>query len=430
MNLLHQECRSVPYMNFHAVWPAGYACDPGSKAGLAFLASRLMLRGTRTLNKLEFQSRLSAIGSHLGVNLGPDFVDINGDCMPETLEAFLALLGDMLSSPALSPEEFERLKTQHLSLLQSERESDEQLLSLFMQKKLFGDYRLGNPQRGLASTISRITLEDCRRYWEQTFSQPPWAFAGAGMIGAPELERTAAGLFPAAVSSTVTAGLPAPAPLPPGLALLLVERQDCTQAQAAIAFHAPRASDSDYLPLTVANAAFGETFSSPLVQELRERRGWCYSVDSSYQAGPDSGVQLIQFATALKDFTKTLNAALELLAGVSERGLDDAEVDFAKTHLVRRYPFAVANCFARTRTLLRILESGRDASWIDGYQDRVQALGREDVNQAITRHWRCGGLAAVVVGGPSIRRQVGKIAGLASFEVLPWDNDWRSQDNG
>ena len=62
----------------------------------------------------------------------------------------------------------------------------------------------------------------------------------------------------------------------PGRHLVFVDKPDRTQTQILIGGLGTSAHDADHVPLIVANAVFGGTFTSRLMQEVRSKRGWSY----------------------------------------------------------------------------------------------------------------------------------------------------------
>jgi zinc protease len=428
MRLLHDLTATLPYIRFMLVFPRGAVQDPHGLCGLTHLVTRLALRGAGGRSLLAFHRELDSLGSSLDIQVGARWTTVHGDCMPSTLPRFAALLRDLLGSPALEDSELDSLKSQHREALLGERENDEQLFSLFIPRHLFGTNAHANPTQGLESCVDRVTGQAARDLWAQTFRRRPAIAGVVGNIteaaalraldqileGFPEAAPT---IFPEVPTPRLTEGSPR---------LLLVEKPGLTQIHAGFAALAPSATSPDYIPLHLANTAFGELFTGPLVAELRGRRGWCYSTDSIYSPWPGFGVQTVILATGATEGPKALALAHKLFRAQASKGLTEKELNFARLHLVRRHPFSLSNPFTRMKTQIRMLLSAREPSWLDEYQGRIEALTLPQVNEALQRHWLTCPLAALAVVPPASAARYNKALAPASLERVDWMHDWEA----
>ncbi|MGY8688409.1 MAG: M16 family metallopeptidase, partial [Verrucomicrobiales bacterium] len=71
---------------------------------------------------------------------------------------------------------------------------------------------------------------------------------------------------------------------------LLIEERPIEQIHLRLAFHAEGRKHAQMVPSRLLSVLLGETMSSRLSQELREKRGYCYSVGSSRDAFIETGL--------------------------------------------------------------------------------------------------------------------------------------------
>ena len=95
---------------FRLVINAGTVVDPVGKAGVANLASELILRGTKKKSRDEFQAALERMGASLDCTASHDKIIYSGEVIKENTLAFLKLVEEALTQPAFSKKEFESLK--------------------------------------------------------------------------------------------------------------------------------------------------------------------------------------------------------------------------------------------------------------------------------------------------------------------------------
>jgi zinc protease len=93
--------------------------------------------------------------------------------------------------------------------------------------------------------------------------------------------------------------------------------------------------DPDYVPLQLANVILsGEGTGSLLMQELRTRRGYVYTVDSSIDVDQSGGRFSLNYASDRKNVARADLAALGVIRGLQYRLLPAVEVQKAKALLL------------------------------------------------------------------------------------------------
>ena len=85
------------------------------------------------------------------------------------------------------------------------------------------------------------------------------------------------------------------------------------QSQIVLGFEAPPLADDSHVAHVLAAALLGEGMSSPLLDEIRERRGLAYHVACSAEVLPHAGQVVIDAATDPKQADAFLSEAARLL---------------------------------------------------------------------------------------------------------------------
>ena len=119
--------------------------------------------------------------------------------------------------------------------------------------------------------------------------------------------------------------------------IYLVDKPGAPQSQIRIGSVGVPRSTPDYFPLQVLNTILGGSFSSRLNMNLREKHGYTYGANSSFdmraEAGPfcgRAGVQTDKTAEALKEFFNELNAI--------QKPVPAEELARAKNYVALRFP--------------------------------------------------------------------------------------------
>src|SRR5690606_29613378 len=79
------------------------------------------------------------------------------------------------------------------------------------------------------------------------------------------------------------------------------ERRDVNEAQILLGFAAPSFTDETFAAASLLSSVLGGGMASRLFQELREKRGLCYSISSFYWPFADTGLFGVQTASSEED---------------------------------------------------------------------------------------------------------------------------------
>jgi predicted Zn-dependent peptidase len=122
-----------------------------------------------------------------------------------------------------------------------------------------------------------------------------------------------------------------------------------------LAFEGPSYVHGDYFTAQVFSGLFGGGMSSRLFQEIREKRGLCYSIYSSAWGLADTGMINIHTASAAKALPQLIDVVGEELKRVAEDGPQASEVVRAKAQLKAGLLMALESSGARSEQLARHL---------------------------------------------------------------------------
>ena len=105
------------------------------------------------------------------------------------------------------------------------------------------------------------------------------------------------------------------------------------QTHLMLAFEAPPYRHPDYFAAQILAGALGGGMSSRLFQEVRERRGLCYSVYAFSTGLTDSGMFVIHAAGAPDRADELFAVIRDELERAADQGFDDAEIARVKAQL-------------------------------------------------------------------------------------------------
>ncbi len=419
----------VPDMDAGLVWvqvlfEAGALRDPPGKEGLAHLTARMLLRGTKTRTYQQVVDEVADLGAELDATAQKEVIGLYGDFMPRFGERYAAILADILAHPTFPEREFEQERGLVIEDLLNLRNDDAELARHFFSRFLYRDHPLGRPSMGYLDTVKKLTAEDCRSFYREHARRGNLIVVLAGAM-----DEAGARRFARRLARGLRAGREERVPLPPppkveGLRVLIVDKPERSQTQVILGHPSLGWNDADLFPVLVGNTAFGGTFTSRLMREIREKRGWSYGVSSQVVAGREFGTLAIRFFPASRDTVAAIRVALDMVREVARAGLTEPEVSFARNHLSNQFPFRIETVRRRAEEALANLLYGRPADFLETFVERVRAQTVEAVNAAMGRWYRPDDMVIVVVGTASdIERDLRALPGVREVIVHPFDQD-------
>ncbi len=419
------ESHDVPLVSITVAFRSGAASDPAGKEGAAKLAFRMLRRGSRTHTARDIEDELDRLGAEMSAEVSVSSSAIHGQVIERNLGAFIDLLASLMAEPAFPDDELERLRRETLAALIEARDNDKSLAQVAFRRGVFAGHPYARSTTGSARTLGGLTKDDVRAAYRTHFVQGNVALGFSG-----DVETTRA----VALAERLLAGLPKGARVPdavtdpsrvPGRRLVFVDKPERTQTQILIGGLGTSPHDADHMPLSVANAVFGGSFTSRLMREVRSKRGWSYgayarlSVDKRRQA-----FSMWTFPAAT-DAAACIGLELELLDSFVEKGVTPKELSFIKKFLGRSYAFDIDTASKRLHQALDVEVLELPADDYDGYLAHLDAVTAEEANAAVKARLSTDDLLLVVVGTASeLEEKVrAAIPRLGSHTVVPFDRE-------
>ncbi|MBV6411948.1 MAG: hypothetical protein GAKPKEKM_02848 [Rhodocyclaceae bacterium] len=391
------ESRVVPIIDVQVDFAAGGAYAPADKAGLAGLTRGLLDTGAGELDEEKIADRLADSGALLGGGADKDRASVSLRTLSSAREreAALALMRLILQQPSFPAAVLDREKARTIAGI---READTRPASIAAKRFAAALYP-GHPygQVPTAESVERISREDLLAFYRAHYGARRAVVSIIGDLSRGEAE---------ALAQELTAGLPdAPekVSLPdtalPARGTVRIDHP-ATQAHILLGLPAVRRGDPDYIPLLVGNYILGGGgFVSRLMKEVREKRGYAYSVYSYFQPQRQPGPFEVGLQTKRDQAGAALKVVEEVLAGFLEGGPSGEELKAAQRNLVDGFPLRIDS----NRKLLEYLSVigfyGLPLTYLDDFPRKVQAVTAADIRAAFARHVRPAHFVTVIVGG-------------------------------
>jgi len=420
---LLEASHTVPLVTFVVTLRSGSVDDPADKSGLARIAMRMLRRGCEGMTSEAIDFRIDALGAEMAVDTSPSTVGIHAQVIARNVDAFVDLVARMLATPTFPEDELGKLTRETVAEIIEARDSDRVVAQKALQRTLFDGHPYGRNPGGTIAGIEAIRRQDVLDYYRRFVVQSNVIVAIAGDVTperAPELARRILAGLPRGAASVDA--VPEPT-MRAGRRLLVVDKPDRTQTQILVGTLGTSGHDDDHVPLVVANAIFGGTFTSRLTHEIRSKRGWSYGASTRTVLDRRRQAWVMSTFPAAEDAAPCLKLSLELMATWVSGGVTKAEVAFIQRYLVRSHAFEIDTAAKRLSQALDVECLSLPADYHTAWIDRVRAVTPEQCSAAVRRRIEPGSLLAVVVGTAAqvLEPLKGAVSDLAETSVVPFD---------
>jgi zinc protease len=397
------ESHELPILDISVGFPAGSARDPASKAGLAQLTHGLLDQGAGGLSDTEIAHRLADVGAVLSGNFDRDRAGITLRTLSSSSEkgAAIAVLERVLQKPDFPSAVVKREKQRLISSIREAEADPGTVADKAFYRALYGSHPYAHDEAGEPDTISRLTRGDLQAFYRAHYSAPNAVIALMGDITRAEAEAIAARLASGLSQMAVVPALPKPEPAPASETRIA---HPSTQSHVLMGVVGMSRLDPDYFPLFVGNYVLGGGgFDSQLMREVRDKRGYAYSVYSYFLPLGEAGPFQLGLQTKLEQTDDALKVAQATLREFIAKGPSEAELTQAKSNLTGGFPLRIDSNQKILGYLSVIGFYNLPLDYLDTWVDQVKAVDVAAVKQAFARRIDPDKLVTVVVGGGRAR---------------------------
>lgn len=389
------ESRGLPILDVQIDFVAGGARSPADKSGVASLAASLLEAGTADMNEEQISARLVDLGARLSSSSDHDKASLSLRTLSSAEEktGALALLRAVLSAPTFPADAVAREKTRSIEALKDAETRPDSIVAKRFAAAIYPDHpygRLATPE-----SVARIDRNDLVAFHKAHYRAGNAVVSILGDVARAEAE---------AIAIQLTEALPAggaPEPLPavtlPARGTLKVAHP-ATQSHIHVGLPAMKRTDPDYFALLVGNYTLGGGgFVSRLMKEVREKRGYAYSVYSYFAPRVLAGPFQIGLQTKREQADAALKVVEDVLAEFLAKGPTAEELAAAQKNLIDGQALRIDSNAKLLGYLSLIGFYGLPLDYLEHFPRAVAAVTRDDVKAAFNRHVKPAHLVTVVV---------------------------------
>nr|WP_225957347.1 pitrilysin family protein [Amycolatopsis lexingtonensis] len=377
-----------------------FAGDDELHPATAEVLAETILTGTARRNRIEIDAELALIGGDIGAGVDPERLVLTGSALADKLPTFLDVLGDVLTGATYAGEEIAREKERLVERIAVSRTQPRTIAREALQKHRYGDHP-ATREVPKAEDVAVVTPEQVRALHRASVLP-----RGAVLVLVGDLDPTAVigdleKVLGAWASDRSAVRLPALPDLT-GPNVLLVPRAGAVQSQIRLSAQTVPRTDPGYAALQLANLAYGGYFSSRLVENIRENKGYTYSAHSGFEFTDGTAVVNVDADTATDATAPALLETRYELGRLGQVPPSGDELESVRQYAIGSLLTSTSSQAGLAGQVLALASTGLGLEWLNEHPARVAAVTADEVAEAALKFFAPKRFTGVVVGDAAV----------------------------
>ncbi len=387
----------APLVSASIAVQGGESALPAEDAGLAAAMAELLTDGTATKTSKQISDAAELFGGSLVGEATPDAFVVEASALSDKAEAMFSLLAEVVRAPSFPAAEVALRKANMREELSADRAESDFLASVVFYKKVFA----GHPYAVTAPTnesIERITRDRVVAAHQRLFTPRGSVLLLVGDIGLAQAQAAAQKHFGSWKGGAPAADAPAVLTPRTERTVYLLDRPQSSQVSYVLGNLAVREDNPAYFDLLVLNGVLGGSFSSRLVRDIRETKGYTYNISSRLEHRRTGSLIRIRTPVRTEVAGDALRDILGHLNGIRDSEPSAEEVAQAKAYLAGSFARRMETQEGLAEALLHQKLLRLPADFYDTYVDRVSAVTPASARKAAQTFLRPDEMTVVAVG--------------------------------
>jgi predicted Zn-dependent peptidase len=357
--------------------------EPAQVNGVAHFLEHMAFKGTKRRTALAIAEEIEAVGGHLNAYTSRECTAYYAKVLKEDVGLALDILADILQHSTFEPNELERERTVILQEIGQANDTPDDIIFDHFQERAYPDQAMGRPVLGSPEIIKQLSRKSVVSYLRDHYGASRMVLSAAGNFDHAQIVDAADRLL---------SGMPAERAISTEPARYVggdhrVER-DLEQLHLVLGFPGLPLCDPDYYAAAVLSTAFGGGMSSRLFQEIREKRGLVYAINSFAHSYRDGGLFGVYAGTGEDEAAELLPVLCDETQKLAD-GFTEVELARAKAQMKAGLLMSLESTSARCEQMAQHMLIHGTPFDPDDLVRRIDAVDDAAIGRVVAG-WRSG----------------------------------------
>ena len=377
------------------VWiKAGGRNESPRQNGIAHFLEHMAFKGTKSRSALQIAETIEDVGGYINAYTSREVTAYYARVLKNDVPLACTILADILRNSVLDENEIETERGVILQEIGQSLDTPDDVIFDWLQETAYPDQPLGRTILGPSERVQNFSRDDLQGFIAEHYRPERMILAAAGGVDHQALVKMAEDHF-----GDLKAGGPSEnfgaASFQGGD---FRKAKTLEQAHMAMAFEGPSYRDKDIYAAQIFSIALGGGMSSRLFQEIREKRGLCYTIFAQTGAFSDTGMTTIYAGTSGEQLGELALLTLDEL----KRAAGDitvAEVDRSRAQMKAGLLMGLESASSRAERLARMVQVWGYVPTLEQTVQKIDAVTVEDLRR-YGEHIAIAAPSALALYGP------------------------------
>ncbi len=376
------------------VWvTAGGRHERAEQNGIAHFLEHMAFKGTTNRTALQIAEAIEDVGGYINAYTSREVTAYYARVLAGDVPLALDVIADILLNPLFDAAEIEVERGVILQEIGQTHDTPDDVIFDWLQAESYRDQPLGRSILGPSERVRTFTREDLARFVGEHYGPGQMILSAAGAVNHDELVRMAERLF--GHLPPLERGAVMPARFTGGEAR---RERDLEQAHFALALEGPGYRDDEIHTAQIYAGVLGGGMSSRLFQEIRERRGLCYTIFAQAGAYADTGTTTIYAGTSAEQIAELAGITIDELRRAAS-DITAEELERARAQMKAGLLMGLESSSNRAERLARMVQIWDRVPPLEETVARIDAVSLQDL-RAFAEHMATQAPAALALYGP------------------------------
>ncbi len=387
---------------------AGGRHERAEQNGIAHFLEHMAFKGTPTRTARRIAEEIEDVGGYINAYTGKEMTAYYARVLERDVELGLEILADIVLNPLFDAPDIEIERHVILQEIGQSLDTPDDVIFDWLQEVAYPEQPFGRTILGAPERVGGFGGPDLAGFVAERYGPDQLIVAAAGAVDPERLLRAVERLFGGLAPRPGVAAEPARFTSGERRAIKRLE-----QAHVALAFEGPGVRDDAAYAAQIYAITLGGGMSSRLFQELREKRGLCYTIFAQAAAYQDTGLITLYAGTGPDQIRELEELAIDELRRAAE-GLTPAEIERARAQMTAGLLMGLESPSARAERLARMVAVWDRVPELDETLAKIAAVTPEALRAfgegLVTRAAPAVALLGPVRRAPSLASLAGRLA--------------------
>jgi predicted Zn-dependent peptidase len=362
------------------VWvTAGGRNERLEQNGIAHFLEHMAFKGTTRRSALQIAEAIEDVGGYINAYTSREVTAYYARVLENDVALALDVISDIVLNPVFDPDEIEIERGVILQEIGQAYDTPDDVIFDWLQEESYRDQPLGRTILGPADRVRSFTREDLAAFVAEHYAPGQMILSAAGAVDHVQLvalaDRYFGALEPRAGAEVDRAQF---------IGGEARRNKALEQAHFAFALESPGYRDDQIYTAQIYSSALGGGMSSRLFQEVRERRGLCYTIFAQTGAYADTGAMTIYAGTSGEQIAELAHITIDEMKRAADT-MSPEEVARARAQMKAGMLMGLESPSNRAERLARLVQIWGDVPSLDDTIARIDAVTTGDVRDFAAR---------------------------------------------